>query len=274
MGHPGLEAELSRDGVHLEPGTLLTSARVAISGDVAATKAFIEGRVRIQDEGSQLVVEIASANLVQNDKKTEEKILDACAAPGGKTLILAERHPQARILACESSETRWDQLQKRLASLGARVECRLIDVTALAENEVFDLALADVPCSGTGTLGRNPEIRYRLLPEDLPRQAERQKAILAAALRSVRPRGRVVYSTCSLEPEENEQVIAAVLAETPLARVVSLASSLKDLLTQGILTAESAEQLETALTPEGFLRLLPGMFHTDGFFVAVIEKAE
>ena len=77
---------------------------------------------------------------------------------------------------------------------------------------VFDLALADVPCSGTGTLGRNPEIRHRLRREDLPRQAERQRAILHAALRAVRPGGRVVYSTCSLEPEENEQVVAAVLA--------------------------------------------------------------
>ena len=82
----------------------------------------------------------------------------------------------------------------------------------------FDLVLADVPCSGTGTLGRNPEIRHRLQPEDLPRQAERQQAILRAAVRAVRPGGRVVYSTCSLEPEENEQVVAAVLAENAQSR--------------------------------------------------------
>ncbi len=83
----------------------------------------------------------------------------------------------------------------------------------LKKKPLFDLALADVPCSGTGTLGRNPEIRHRLHLEDLPRHAERQRAILRAALRAVRPGGRVVYSTCSLEPEENEQVVAAVLAE-------------------------------------------------------------
>ena len=88
----------------------------------------------------------------------------------------------------------------------------------------FDVALADVPCSGTGTLGRNPEIRHRLRLEDLPRQAERQQAILRAALRAVRPGGHVVYSTCSLEPEENEQVVAAVLGEEPKARQVSLAA--------------------------------------------------
>ena len=75
----------------------------------------------------------------------------------------------------------------------------------------FDVVLADVPCSGTGTLGRNPEIRHRLRVEDLSRQAERQRAILNSALRAVRPGGRVLYSTCSLEPEENEQVVEAVL---------------------------------------------------------------
>ncbi len=147
--------------------------------------------------------------------RTSKKSSTACAAPGGKTLILAERNPQARIVACESSPQRLDQLRNRLAAYADRIECRLADATALSEDSVFDLALADVPCSGTGTLGRNPEIRHRLRPEDLARQAERQRAILHAALRAVRPGGRVLYSTCSLEPEENEQVVAAVLAANP-----------------------------------------------------------
>ena len=95
--------------------------------------------------------------------------------------------------------------------------------------------LADVPCSGTGTLGRNPEIRHRLRLEDLPRHAERQRAILSAALRSARPGGRVVYSTCSLEPEENEQVVSAVLAEFQNARQISLASSIDTLAKAGVL---------------------------------------
>ena len=201
----------------LEPGELLTAARTVVSGDVTATAAFREGRVRLQDEGSQLVAEIAAGAGEDLDQKVKS-ILDACAAPGGKTLILAERNPQARIVACESSPQRLEQLRKRLAAYAARIECRLADATALTEESAFDLALADVPCSGTGTLGRNPEIRHRLRPDDLARQAERQRAILAAALRAVRPGGRVVYSTCSLEPEENEQVVAAVLAQAANAR--------------------------------------------------------
>jgi 16S rRNA (cytosine967-C5)-methyltransferase len=262
------EAELAEAGIVLEAGELLTVARAVVSGDVTATQAFLEGRIRVQDEGSQLVAELAGANLCQKAKN----IVDCCAAPGGKTLILAERNPQARILACESSAPRFEQLRSRLAGHADQVECRLADAAALTEDAVFDLALADVPCSGTGTLGRNPEIRHRLKHDDLPRQAERQRAILAAALRAVRPGGRVVYSTCSLEPEENEQVIATVLAETPNVRPLPLTTPIEFLLKEGILTAPCAERLRGCLTPEGALRLLPGSFRTDGFFFALIER--
>jgi 16S rRNA (cytosine967-C5)-methyltransferase len=268
LASPDVEAELTQAGIVLDPGEVLTAARTVVSGDVTATEAFREGRVRLQDEGSQLVAEVASGNPDQKVKS----VLDACAAPGGKTLILAERNPAAHIVACESSASRLAQLRKRLAFLGDRVECRQADAAALTEDAAFDLALADVPCSGTGTLGRNPEIRHRLRPEDLHRQAERQKAILTAAVRALRSGGRVVYSTCSLEPEENEQVIAAVLAATPKARLIPLGGRIGELLSEGILTPEGAERLQHSLTTEGYLRLLPGAFHTDGFFIAMIER--
>jgi 16S rRNA (cytosine967-C5)-methyltransferase len=265
-----VEPELNRAGVQLEPGEILSGARTLLSGDLAITPAFLEGRARIQDEGSQLIGEIATASLAQQ----AEKILDACAAPGGKTLILAERNPNVRIVACESSAPRFEQLQKRLAAHSARIECRHADATTLPEESVFDLVLADVPCSGTGTLGRNPEIRHRLKPEDLTRQSQRQRELLTAALRLLRPGGRVVYSTCSLEPEENEEVIAAVLAATPHAHQLSLEDTLDALAGQRILTTAAAQRLRASITPEGALRLLPGAFQTDGFFVALIEKTE
>jgi len=263
-----VESELTKAGILLEPGQLLTSAHTVITGDVAATAALHEGRVRMQDEGSQLVAELAAASL--NLRKQD--ILDACAAPGGKTLILAERIPNARILACESSPQRLEQLRNRLAAYSDRIECRLADATQLSEDGVFDLVLADVPCSGTGTLGRNPEIRHRLSAADLPRQAERQRDLLAAALRAVRPGGHVVYSTCSLEPEENEHVVAAVLAATPHARQIPLHAAIDSLSRESILVKTAASRLQAALTPEGALRLLPGTFHTDGFFIALIER--
>jgi 16S rRNA (cytosine967-C5)-methyltransferase len=255
----------------LELGALLAAAGAVISGDLTTSPAYREGRVRVQDEGSQLIAELAACASEDSSRKIES-ILDACAAPGGKTLILAERNPQARILACESSPKRLAELTTRLAAYAGRVECRLADATALNGESAFDLVLADVPCSGTGTLGRNPEIRHRLGPEDLPRHADRQYAILSAALRSARPGGRIVYSTCSLEPEEDEQVVAAVLAENRSARQISLASRIETLRRSGILTRAGAERLRDCLTPDGALRLLPGAVPTDGFYVALIEK--
>jgi 16S rRNA (cytosine967-C5)-methyltransferase len=269
------EQELRDAGVDLAPSELLTAANTVIAGDVTATPAFREGRVRIQDEGSQLVGEIAAfsaTNLnARNVNQGQGKILDACAAPGGKTLILAERLPQAQIVACDASAARLAQMRERLSGYTERVEFRQTDAAALGDDAAFDLALTDVPCSGTGTLGRNPEIRHRLRAEDLPRQAERQRAILRAALRAVRPGGRVVYSTCSLEPEENEQVVAAVLAEDG-ARQVSVMECITEMRSRGILTPDGAERLVHCVTAEGALRLLPGALETDGFFVAVIER--
>lgn len=258
------EEEIAAAGIVLDPGELLAPARSVTAGEVTATSAFHEGRVRLQDEGSQFIAELAGQG---------EMILDCCAAPGGKTLILAERNPNAHIVACEASPQRLRQLSERLRPLGSRLECRLADAAALTDENVYDLALADVPCSGTGTLGRNPEIRHRLRPEDLMRQAERQMAILRTALRAVRPGGYVVYSTCSLEPEENEDVVAAVLAEMSGARVAPMHAGVKALLDEGILKASGADGLRGCITGQGFLRLLPGAFHTDGFFVAILEKA-
>ncbi|MGA2252444.1 transcription antitermination factor NusB [Terracidiphilus sp.] len=259
----GTEAELVDAGVRFTPGLLLTATRKILSGDVMAMEAFRDGRVRIQDEGSQLVAEIAGNGA---------EILDACAAPGGKTLILAERNPQAQMIACEVNPQRCAALRKRLASLGSRVECRQVDATELAERDAFDLVLADVPCSGTGTLGRNPEIRHRLEPEDFARQAERQRAILATALRVARRGAMIVYSTCSLEPEENEQVVHAVLAQMPGVRLVSLAVRVVQLREKAIVTADGAEKLFKSTSADGFLRLFPGDFGTDGFFIALMEK--
>lgn len=262
LASPEVERELADAGVELAPGVLLSAARIVASGDIFAAAALREGRARVQDEGSQLVAEIAGKG---------SAILDCCAAPGGKTLILAQRNPQARIVACEASGPRLDALRARLESAGDRIECRHADATQLQYGNEFDLVLADVPCSGTGTLGRNPEIRHRLREAEFVRQAERQRAILHSALRAARPGGRVVYSTCSLEAEENEQVVGAVLQQRPDARVVPIEARLGELEQQGILSAGVAAKLKQCVTPEGYLRLFPGAFGTDGFFIAVIE---
>lgn len=266
---PGAEAELADSGLVTKPGELLAEARRLVSGDVTATAASREGRISIQDEGSQLVGEIAA--FVGGQFGQGCRILDACAAPGGKTLILLERNSKARVVACEVSEQRLSQMQKRLANFADRLELRHADSAALEDAGRFDLVLADVPCSGTGTLGRNPEIRHRLQAEDFERQAQRQQAILLAALRAAKPGGRVVYSTCSVEAEENAGVIAAVLAKQPHARQLSLSQILERMETAEILNQGAADRLKECLTPEGAIRILPGQYGTDGFFIALLE---
>ncbi len=244
MENPAIEDELSEAGIELACGELLTAARTVVSGDVTATAAFREGRARVQDEGSQLIGEFAAfpgKDLGQN--QTE------------RFSMLARRLAAKRSFSPNEIPRRASSLANRASSglpTCANVSphtpiawsADLADAAGLEEEAAFDLALVDVPCSGTGTLGRNPEIRHRLQLEDLPRLAERQRAILRAALRAVRPGGRVVYSTCSLEPEENEQVVAAVLAENPNARQISLAPAIEALQRNGILRPEATERLQ------------------------------
>ena len=264
---PEQETELAEQGIALQPGALLTAARRVVSGDVTAMPAFQSGQIRIQDEGSQLIAELAGHGA---------SILDCCAAPGGKTLILAERNPQSQITACEISPERSQALQARIATspYAKQIDVKLADATGLPVTQVYDLVLADVPCSGTGTLGRNPEIRHRLQPADLERHPQRQIAILGAALRVAS--NRVLYSTCSLEPEENAEVIAKVLAQAPDWRQVSLAPRIRELLSEGRLTASGAQSLQTCIQPDGSLMLLPGSLGaeapTDGFFLAMLER--
>lgn len=265
---PTLETELAAEGISLEPGAILTAARRVISGDITATQAFRSGRLRIQEEGSQLIAELAGHGT---------NILDCCAAPGGKTLILAERNPQAHITACEISPARLKALRARVAvsSYAAQIEAQLANAAELPANPNYDLILADVPCSGTGTLGRNPEIRHRLQPADLIRHHERQCAILRGALRA--GSGRVIYSTCSLEPEENSSVIAEVLGEAQDWRRIPLSAVLDELHEEGRLTSKSVHSLQDMIAADGSLTILPGSLGsdltTDGFFIAVLEKS-
>jgi 16S rRNA (cytosine967-C5)-methyltransferase len=170
------EAELLRDGVKLAPGQLLASARRVLAGNVSATRAFAEGRVAIQDEASQLVALLVGKGA---------SILDCCAAPGGKTRVLAEQNPEARIVALELHAHR-ARLLRRLVPV-SNVEVISADMLDFARDAGFDRVLADVPCSGTGTLAHNPEIKWRLQSQDLADLQSRQIAILRAAMRQVAP---------------------------------------------------------------------------------------
>ena len=254
LGSPGNETESVT-----EPGAFLAGARRLRKGEFAP-------EARIQDEASQLVGELAALH-------AGSRILDTCAAPGGKTAILAERNPSASLTAMDVSAARLRIMQRRLPWNEGRAEdVHFIpgDASMLPPGESWDTILCDVPCSGTGTLTRNPEIRHRLEESSLARQSERQRAILMSSLRALRPGGHLVYSTCSLEPEENEQVVEAVLATRPGARIEPVTPALDALLSKGILTTEGhARLLESALAGP-YLRTVPGVHPCDGFFAALL----
>lgn len=249
------EAALVGEGLQLEAGALMQNARIVAGGDTAAaTELFRSGEVAIQDEGSQLV-----AALVGEGKR----ILDCCAAPGGKTGALASRLPEAEIYAAELHPHR-ARLLRRLAPQ-TNVHVVTADAQALPFAAEFDRVLVDVPCSGTGTLARNPEIKWRLTAEDLRDLQSRQKAILRAAMRHVAHGGRLVYSTCSLEPEENEDVIAACLPGSGF-RLAPVRDELLRLRQSGDLVWNEMDHLVSG----DFLRTIPGVHPCDGFFAAIL----
>jgi 16S rRNA (cytosine967-C5)-methyltransferase len=202
------------------------------------------------------------------------RILDCCAAPGGKTAILAENNPRAEITACDISEARLNAMRRSFARepLTAKIRCVLADATDLTFRDDFDLILCDAPCSGTGTLARNPEIKLRLVASELARQQERQIAIVRSAYRVLAPGGRLIYSTCSLEPEENATVVQAVLASEPSARLLDAGERVDAMQAEGSLHLHGAQHLRETALRESYLQTLPGVLPCDGFFAAILTR--
>jgi 16S rRNA (cytosine967-C5)-methyltransferase len=263
LGRPEDADNLAKQGVQLAPGALMQSARVVKSGDVTTTELFRAGCVAIQDEGSQLVAALVSAGEAQREGV---KVLDCCAAPGGKTAAIATRWPQAQVFAAEIHPHR-ARLIHRLVPR-ENVFVITADALHLPFGLPFDCVLADVPCSGTGTLARNPEIKWRLQPEDITDLQARQIAILRSAMRHVAPGGRITYSTCSLEPEENEHVVAACLKDQSGFRLIPVEQELLKLKQSGELVWDNVPQLVNG----DFLRTIPGVQSCDGFFAAILER--
>jgi 16S rRNA (cytosine967-C5)-methyltransferase len=257
LPEPAVESTLQQTGIVLLNGKLLRSAARVESGNVTRTTAFREGEVFIQDEASQLVALLVGKG---------SNILDCCAAPGGKTRVLAARNLDATILAVDLHPHRARLLRKLVPARNVRII--VADVRALPLNAGFDRVLADVPCSGTGTLARNPEIKWRLKPEDLVELPARQLQILRSAMQQVASGGRLVYSTCSLEPEENSEVVEKALATERSFCVLDCRVELERLRSEGELVWKGSDSLISGQ----YLRTIPGVHPCDGFFAAILEK--
>ena len=245
-----------------DAGLTLTPSRVApggwrVEGGAGAgavlRRLAAEGRIYLQDEASQLVAHVLGA-------REGERVLDACAAPGSKTTHAAAlAEDRALIVAGDLYEHRLRTIEEACARLGVR-SVRTVTLNAERalpfDDGAFDRVLVDAPCTGTGTLRHNPEIRWRLAPENIRELSEVQSRILREAARVLRPGGRLVYSTCSVEREEDEEVIDKFLNERPDFRQ---------------LKAEPAPP--EILLPSGAARTWPHRDDVDGFFVTALIKS-
>ncbi|MRR16300.1 MAG: 16S rRNA (cytosine(967)-C(5))-methyltransferase RsmB [Deltaproteobacteria bacterium] len=213
---------------------------------------FRDGLMRIQDEGAQVISYLVNP-------RGGETILDACAGSGGKTGHLAAlMKNEGRIVALDRDADKIGELKKESRRIGASIiEARVADLAGPLPSDfagAFDRVLVDAPCSGTGTLARNPEIKWRLKSGDIQSLAATQKAVLRNAAGAVKKGGCLIYCTCSLLPAENEDIVREFLAEAPHFAV----------------EARHPAVSGTLLDPRGFFRTYPHRHMMDGFFGAVL----
>jgi len=257
-------AAIKSAGLRIEPPQLLKSAFAASGGSPARTKPFRRGLISIQDEASQTIPLLLGV-------ESGEAVLDLCAAPGGKT------PPLVRAAGSRGMVVATDRHAHRLRAMRNHFErlnlegVQIVELDATHDfpfGRLFDRILVDAPCSGTGTLARHPEIRWRLSQEQLSEFHILQVRILASAIQQLAPGGRLVYSTCSMEPEENEDVVSEVLKSAPTIKRApqnEVTKSLEPHLVPGL----DAQNLVDANSQ---VRTSPATQRTDGFFAAVLIK--
>jgi 16S rRNA (cytosine967-C5)-methyltransferase len=240
-------SKLSADGIHLSKRTNLFSLDL-----------FQDGWFELQDEGSQIISLLL-------DPKPTWRIADVCAGGGGKTLHLAAlMKNRGEIFAFDVVPRRLENLQKRARRSGVHnVRAQLLQEGQIPEQLLgkMDAILIDAPCSGTGVLRRNPDAKWKISPEMVREMAEKQKSILRHYARLLKPRGRLVYATCSLLADENEKVIEAFLGAHADYNFAHAAEILRryDLVN---------------LADGGYVRLFPHIHGCDGFFAAVLERTD
>lgn len=250
---------LEEHGLETQPTTLAPDGLILPERvDLRSWPLFEEGWVELQDEGSQLLA-LATGAL------PGMPILDACAGGGGKTLAIgALMQGKGRLLAVDPDSKKIDELKRRIRRAGVKnAETQVADLQALPEalKGAFEVVLVDAPCSGTGTLRRAPDVRWRLEEKDIEQHRHRQLRLIASAATALKPGGRLVYATCSILKEENEEVIDHVLATDPRLRAMPLACTLGPTLAERLGATHTA-RIGPGPTPDG----------PDAFFVGLLER--
>jgi 16S rRNA (cytosine967-C5)-methyltransferase len=252
---------LARNGINSTLGRHCPSAlRLAGRPALHQTETYRNGFVEIQDEGSQILAALCQP-------KPGEQVVDFCAGAGGKSLALAAAMAgRGRVVACDVNARRLERAAERLRRAGAHnVERRVFtserDPWVKRHKRVFDLVLTDVPCTGSGTWRRNPDSRWDRDLSTLEALTNLQRRILTSANRLVKPGGRLVYATCGLFRQENEDQVEQFLAEEADFQLVSPKQIWSSVLTG------------PCPTDGGYLRLTPKDHGTDGFFVAILQRS-
>lgn len=249
-------ASLRNQGVTVEPAPYLPYARrISNFNHILALDAFIQGRIQVQDVSSMLVAEIA-------DPQKGDYVIDLCAAPGGKSLHIGDKMEGfGTVDARDISPYKVGLIEENIRRTGSiNVQARVQDATVFdVDSECLaDIVLADVPCSGYGVIGKKPEIKYRSTLQKQEELVILQRNILDKAAEYVKPRGTLIFSTCTVAKEENEENMMWFMNNHPF-KLESIDPYLPD-------------ELKSESTALGYLQLLPGVHGTDGFFIAKFRR--
>lgn len=250
-GRELLAEELIDAGLEVEPSPLSVLGLLVRSGDPLATDAFRRGDLYIQDEASQ-------AAALLPPPRPGERIFDAAAAPGGKSFALLAWEPRVRLVAADVAAPRLERLRANLTRLKRRVPLLVADAAAPALGTAFDRVVVDLPCSGTGTLRKHPELKWRISEAEMGRLTAQGLRLLDGVQQLVAPGGLLVAISCSLESDENEEVVARFLERHGDFAPMGLAGSLPPPVNRGV-------------QGPGFWRVLTAEDH-DGFTVHVLQR--
>lgn len=251
-----IQKMLEEDGASVQCGNLMDYAlRISGYGRLSALRAFNEGLVQVQDESSMLTAAIA--HIKENDT-----VIDLCAAPGGKTLHAADiLNGTGRVISCDISESKTALIRENIKRTGFK-NIEVYENNALDSRkeweEMADVVIADLPCSGLGVIGKKCDIKYKLKPDSIKELAALQRKMLGVAVRYVKPGGMLVYSTCTITPEENTENLNWILKNLPLKSVM--------------IEEDLPARLRGNTGGDGYIQVLPFTADTDGFFAALFTK--